>query len=278
MLSFTDLPPEIRLAIYRLVLQSTVSKTTRIYYRDQDTFDYGEFLYVRRSQSWMRTRRDEAPILACDIRRPRYSIHDIDELLFLASTCRLLRSELLALAWSNADVRIQSQELYNDLRYILCHRWSRGCCGFIRTLQLGLDANTCKSSGTRKIAELIRHRLPQLEALTIYINMDFDPRIEDLTPSVRVLGILPVRVVVEFKRLLTLMSQYQHPSRRRTPAWSVSNYDRAYITVGTAVRVLQTKHGLKAQKRKEEQAKRRLEDQVGDILEDTIGMRSLMVG
>ncbi|KAH0291107.1 hypothetical protein M436DRAFT_56437 [Aureobasidium namibiae CBS 147.97] len=279
MLSFIDLPPEIRLAIYRLVLQFTLSRTKRIHYRDTDTFYYGNFLFIHQNQYYMRTRFDEDPTRACDIRRPRYSIHDIDELLFLASTCRLLRAELLDLAWSNADLRIQSQELYNDLRNIFYERLSSKTCGFIRTLQLGLDTKTCNSTETKKIAVLIRRRLPQLKELTVYINLDFEPRVEDLMPSVRIFGILPRHVAVEFKRLLTLMGQRRPaPLRPRDPPWSVVFYDRAYRSAGMALRVLQAEVSSKVQKRKEEQAKRELGDQVCDILEDTDEMRSLMVG
>jgi hypothetical protein len=54
----------------------------------------------------------------------RYNIHlaDVSDLLFLAATCRLLRSELLALAWSNADMTVRSPTLYMDLHCILYDR------------------------------------------------------------------------------------------------------------------------------------------------------------
>lgn len=150
MLSFTDLPPEVRLAIYNILLQSTLSKTTRIYYLDRDPVDYGWLPSNRQSQSYSRICQEEDSFWIHDMQRPKYDMHDIDDLLFLASSCRLLRAELLALAWSNADARILSPELYDDLHYIFYDRLSSVICRFIRTLQLVVDVNMCVRSEIEK--------------------------------------------------------------------------------------------------------------------------------
>jgi hypothetical protein len=280
MLSFTDLPPEVWMAIYNILLQSTLSKTTRIHYRDEDTFNYGDFPTIRQSQFYIRTRREGKAIHIRDIRRPQYNIHDIDDMLFIASTCRLLRAEILALAWSNADIRIRSLELFSDLRYIFYDRMSSESCGFISTLQFGVDLKVCPPSETKEIGVLIRRRLPQMKELTVYIHMDFDPDLGDLMPSVKALGVIPRHIAVEFKRCPAFDPHPSAPSRRRPryPPWAIVVYDRVYRSAGTALRVLQAELNLISQKRREEQAKREFLDQVCHVLEATVKMRSLMVG
>lgn len=283
MLSFTSLPPEVRMTIYNILLQSTLSKTTRIYYLDEDPVDYGYFPSIRQSQSFSRVRKDVRDIRVRDSRRPEYDIHDIDDLLFLANTCRLLRAELLALAWSNADVRIQSPELYSDLRYIFCDLLSSESCGFIRTLNLVVDLKICMRSEIEKIVGLIRHQLPRLEQLIVYININLDRRPDDLSPSVRALGILPLHITVKLRcfptrYLVSRCHRGRAPPNTSRPSMYVGWTETAYWSVNTALRVLQAELSLVGQERREKQAERESSDQVCDILEATTEMRSLMSG
>lgn len=148
MLSFLDLPPEVRLAIYRILLQSTLARNTRILYSGTNPLRCGDTPHcIRHKQPFEHIARglvsflDARIIYARDIDRAKYNIHlaDIDDLLFLAGTCRLLRSELLALAWSNADIHIESPESYNELDCIFYERLTSESCSFIRTLQYNVN-------------------------------------------------------------------------------------------------------------------------------------------
>lgn len=291
MSSFIDLPPEIRLAIYKLVLPFPPHKHERILYSNTDNLCHESTQIVRHKRSFRPTKSWTRRIYVHDLGYTMYHHADIDEHLVLASTCRLFRADLLALTWSNVDIQFQSPELHNDLSYVFSHRLSSETCSFIRSLQFDVDERISSPSETRKIAGFIRRRLPGLEQLTVIVMMSFErfnrhQKDNRLTPCLANLGILPLRVTIKFRYHTTYHFVDQssrvraYYTRRDTHAAPNDHnpHERADGCAATALRALQTELSLMGQKRREEQAKRKLGDQVCDILEDTMEMRSLMVG
>jgi hypothetical protein len=275
MLSFTDLPPEIRWAIYETPLQSTLAKTTRILYSGKDPLRCGDTPHcIRHNQPFKRTGSDgkieflDARIIyARDIRRAKYNIHhaDLDDILPLASTCRLVRSDLLAFAWSRAEIQIMSPEPLNELRCIFYDRLTSESCNFIRTLEIDVHERDWLSSETRKIVGLIRRRLPVLEKLTVNVFIQFVSRNVAFAPGLAAFRILPLHVALEFNNKV-FPYHILHSDRFRGPGSGAAT-----------MQSLRTELSLIGSKRREEQAKRGLGDEVGGILEATVDMRSLKV-
>jgi hypothetical protein len=215
MLSFTDLPPEVRKAIYKIQLQSTLKKTTRVLYGGQNPLRCGDTPHcIRHNQPFKRNIPtgqirflDARIIYARDIYGAKYRIHhaDLDDLLRLASTCRLVRSDLLALIWSRADIQVASPELYTELHCIFYDRLTSESRNFIRTLEIDIHDADLVPSETRKIVGLIRRRLPNIERLTVNKLTDnvfeaFGPRGVAVAPSFAAFRILPPSVVINFTR------------------------------------------------------------------------------
>ncbi|KAK6005845.1 hypothetical protein QM012_007487 [Aureobasidium pullulans] len=208
MLSFLDLPPEIRLAIYKILLQSSLDKTTRILYSGTNALRCGDSPHcVRHKQPFKYVAKgcvsflDARIIYARDIDRAKYNIHlaDIDDLLFLASTCRVSRSELLALAWSNANIRIESPEIYDELHCIFYDRLTSESCSSIRTLQHSINRSQWWASESKKVVGLIRRRLPRLEQLIVNIPVEFGLRRNPLAPAVAALRSIPLQNTIELR-------------------------------------------------------------------------------
>lgn len=290
MLSFIDLPPEIRLAIYRLVLPFPPDKHERILYSNKDYLRCENTQIIRHKRSFPPTKTWTRRIYANHLGYTMYHHADIGKHLILASTCRLLRADLLALTWSDVDIQFQSPELYGDLHYVFYDRLSGVTCSFIRSLQFDVDERISSPSQTKEIAGFVRRRLPGLEQLTVIVIMSFESfnrhqKTNRLTPCLATLGILPLRVAIKFRYHTTYHPMGQSSWARNYAQWrphATPNYhnphERAGGCAATALRALQTELSLTGQKRREEQAKRKSEDQVCDILEDTVEMRSLLVG
>ncbi|KAG9948766.1 hypothetical protein KCU85_g4740, partial [Aureobasidium melanogenum] len=286
MLPFLDLPPEIRLIIYKILLQYALAKDIRILYSGNNPLrcrDYPHsirhkqpFEHVAQDHIWF---SDAKNLSAHETRIAQYNIHhaDIDDLLFLASSCRLLRSELLALAWSNADIRIESPEAYKELRCVFYDRLTSETCNFIRTLHFNVDEDTWAPSESREIVELIIHRLPRLEQLIVNIVLRSRDGlfIKPLTSSAAALDNLPLHVAIELRHHIY---RRLRPSRI-LPALAHLVAVRDKDESATAqLQSLRTQISLIRQKRREEQLKKKQEDQVGDTLDATVEMRSLMAG
>jgi hypothetical protein len=245
MLSLTDLPPEIRLAIYKLLLQSTLAKTTRILYSGNNPLHCGDTPHcIRHNQPFFRSKpngeicfRDARIIWGCDIRRAKYNIHhaDLDDLLPLASTCRLVRSDLLALTWSRAEIHITSPELYDELRCIFYDRLTSESCNFIRTLAIDVHENDWLPSETRKIVGLIRRRLPRLEQLTVNVFIQFIHRPQvAFAPGLAAFRILPPSVTLEFnyRRMVELVTVSGFSIHRRIVSLGAEDESRT-ATLGS---------------------------------------------
>jgi hypothetical protein len=164
---------------------------------------------------------------------------------------------------------------------------SSDSCRLIRTLQFDIDERLCSPSEIRRIAGLVRRRLPGLEQLTVVIIMSFQSfnrRMDNnyLTPGLAGLGILPLHVTVKFRYHTTYHAVSRssvHAPRNSQPAPNYLNpYERAGGWAATTLRAIQIELSLIGQKRREEQAKRERRNQVCDILEATIKLRSLVVG
>ncbi|KAG9857804.1 hypothetical protein KCU98_g377, partial [Aureobasidium melanogenum] len=285
MLSFLELPTEVRLMIYKILLQSTLAKNIRILYSGDNPLRCGHTFpdCVRHKQTFKRI-GSQGPIEFVDARTiivnaiiwAEYNIHfaDIDDLLFLASTCRLLRSELLALAWSNADVHIQSPENYNELHHVFYQRLTSESCKFIRTLQINLDHDQWWPSESIKVVELIRVRLPQLEQLIV--NGDFKSGSDGkpFAPGVAALRTLPSHIAVE----LRTVPADKFLTRTRWDAICPGFLARRDGHMNAHLQYLRTGFRSLRQERREKLARMEQGDQVCDILETTVEMRSLMVG
>lgn len=278
MLSFLSLPPEIRSIIYRIMLQSALANRTRILYSGKNPLrrrnpshairEKQPFQYLTQGQIEF---LDTKSFRAFVIHAAKYNIHlaDIDDLLFLASTCRRLRSELLALAWSNADIRVESPVIDDELHYVFYNRLTSEACNFIRTLYIDVAQDTWVQSESREIVKLIINRLPRLEQLVVDIVMSYDIYDDSLGHSVEALRNLPICIAIELRH---------HEVATMPRAGYSEEMECRDEWVNKYLQRLRKKDSLTRQKRREEQSKKEQGDQLSDALEATVEMRSLMAG
>jgi hypothetical protein len=277
--SFLDLPPETRTAVYNILLNSALTKNTRILYTGNNPLRCKEVPHSIRHRLSYKIKQDQVVfngrkiIKTRDIIAAEYHIHhaDIDDLLFLAATCRLLRSELLALAWSNADISVDSPTLITDLHCIFSNRLSSDICTFVRTLQVKIEEWAWSAEEIRNIAGFIRRCLPQLEQLIL--NVPVRPpsskqralNFKNVLPTFRA---FPSRTTVKFRHhtVPPTSSKYSHVSEQYRN-WN--NAENAHLEAIRA-EVEPVRRG-----RRDEQTKREQEDQVADVLEATVELRSL---
>lgn len=279
MSSFLDLPPEIRSMIYKMLLQDTFAKDTRILYFGDNPLRSGvDPDRIRHKQPFERICSqgdieflNTKSILARHIAMAEYIIHlaDIDDLLFLASTCRLIRSELLALAWSNADVHIKSPGNYNELHYVFYDRLTSQSCNHIRTLHFNIDYCQWSPSETIKIIELICTRLPQFEQLIVNGFFSFGHGGEPFAPGVAVLKTLPPHIAVELRT--TPVAKLRSRTNRPRILGRKNKHINGHL------QYLRMEFGSLRQKRQEKLARMKQGDQMCEALEATVEMRSLMV-
>ncbi|KAG9654338.1 hypothetical protein KCU64_g7281, partial [Aureobasidium melanogenum] len=135
--SFTALPPEIRSVVYTILLHDTLSNKKRLIYdgacpdccttscQEPETHDKVLPFGSRKFNAHTFPHKTLYVYLA-----------DFGDLLRLAATCKLLRSEILGLVWSNADIFIKSNNLTKTLTHIFDDYLSTGCCKFISTLHV----------------------------------------------------------------------------------------------------------------------------------------------
>lgn len=274
---FLALPPEIRSIIYKILLQSALASRIRILYSDNNPRSSWVLSHsMRHKQPFKRLNRgqieflDTTSLRAFAIHVARYNIHlaDIDDLLFLASTCRRVRSELLPLAWSNADVCIKSPVMYTELRCVFYNKMTSEACDFVRTLYLNVDQDTWVPAESNKIVKLIINRLPRLEQLTVDILMIYDLYDHSLGCSVEALKNLPLRIAVELRH---------HDHSMPSDGYSEAT-ERKDKMSNEYLQVLRMNISLVRQKRGEEQSKKKQGDQASDVLKATVEMRSLMAG
>ncbi|KAH0285112.1 hypothetical protein KCU62_g7796, partial [Aureobasidium sp. EXF-3399] len=280
MLSFLNLAPETRMTVYDFLLQSAFMSNKRISYISDNALHQRDPPGAVRYKLTFRIRENHLTlkgnnaIKKQNVANAECNIHlaDIDDLLGLANTCRLLRSELLALAWSNADISITSPALLSDLHYIFIHRLSSNACAFIRTLQIKIEDYAWSSRDMKQVVGLVHNRLPRLEELVLNCPIRAQPSKRSIKPrndSLVALRGLPREVTVSFHCWRT-----QHRSilggsgdSSPMPKWS-KNMDAHFKNI---------RYGLdmKSQKRRDEQARKEQGDQIADILGATVELRSL---
>jgi hypothetical protein len=167
------------MTVYNYLLDFEPAKETRILYTSI-TSRYGWFPILQRHKPPYEIDQDHIHLThnkTCywdDIRYealPSIHLTDIDTVLHLAATCRLLRPEVLALTWSNADISVSSSNLFKALYSIFYNVLLSDACSCIRTLQLE-NHSSAPVREISKIIKLIRRRLPQLDQLVIYIPHD----------------------------------------------------------------------------------------------------------
>ncbi|KAK6005707.1 hypothetical protein QM012_007349 [Aureobasidium pullulans] len=148
---FTALSAEIRSLVYDILLQDTLSSNERLIY-------YGSCPKPQ----------------ACNLPTGKLYVHlaDFSNLLRLAVTCKLLRSEILIIVWSNANIFIKFDDLARIMTHIFDDCRSTKCCHFFRTLQIDLPRLPKEPDDIREIVKLIHRRLPQLEELTLSLYAD----------------------------------------------------------------------------------------------------------
>lgn len=272
------------MTVYGFVLQSSLTSNKRISYISDSPLHQRELHGAVRYKLPFTIRENHLTfdgtkaITKFDITNAECNIHlaDTDDLLHLGSTCRLVRSEVLALAWSNADVSITSPALLLDLHYVFVHRLSSNACSFIRTLQIKMDERAWSPREARKIVGLVHTRLPQLQELVLdvpsrFVSNNVEESFEDRKDAFIALRGLPRKVTVTFHYLTVpgLSRQFHewHDGPRPIPLFS-KNMDVHFKNLRYGV-------DMKRKRRSSEQTKREQGDLVADVLEATVELRAL---
>lgn len=125
---------------------------------------------------------------------------DIDALLALASTCRKIRPELLALAWGNADITIYTPDngFKADVMHIFDRCLSEETCSLIRTLQIDVGKPDWSCKYVNQMAHFVNKRLPNLETLTIAVaRINTQGRDVEVDKGLQALNCLPFTILLE---------------------------------------------------------------------------------
>jgi hypothetical protein len=210
------------------------------------------------------------------VKRAKRAIHlaNIEDLLALAGACRLLRSEILSLAWSNADIYVKASPIYKELTCIFDNRLSAECCNFIRTLRIEIKDTQWPPSEMRKMGQLITRRLPQLQTMFVVIRSDgFRTSSDPPQKGLLALASVPLSVTI---KILTYIPGDIDLMMRNNGAFSDQQLrDHRKKQDGKyEANLLATRS--KGQQRRVMQEYVKQQDVVGDLLEDTVEMRSLM--
>ncbi|TIA53886.1 hypothetical protein D6C77_07955 [Aureobasidium pullulans] len=285
-MSFLSLPPEIRTIIYNILLQSCLASNTRILYSGTNPLRCGDTPHsIRHQQSYYVDPQDQICfhsnriLYSFETRIATHKIHhsNLDDLLSISATCRLIRSESLALIWSNADIHVKSPELSNELTWIFCNRLSWEACNFITTLHIHINQRTRSPSHTEmsKSAGLLIRQLPQLKLLVVEMRVSHLPKKDLPIPELLALRILPnpMRVIVKVHHYFSDWSISANRLRQVDNVREESNIwaEKALLAAREDVDLVRRKR----RGEREEKAKR---DEDGEVLEDTLEMRSNVLG
>ncbi|KAG9991601.1 hypothetical protein KCU98_g69, partial [Aureobasidium melanogenum] len=314
MASLTGLPPELRTVIYTYLLEDGLASGKRIVYcHDDDQYNDLDFSSLNQHSGdqddtqpesepvgWTRsamqyTKNYQARITSLiDVRYTygpdvlKRAIHhaDVDDLLALASTCHRIRTEVLPLAWSNADITIYTPNNHfkDDAFHIFGRCLSSDTCALIRNIHIDVGTDRWSASDVSKTSNFIMNRLTHLKDLHVSVAREsttVDP--PELDYGLRALTCLPCRTVVE-------VDAYIHPS-----TVSQEPFNQVLLNLfgdGTQITVYQRKDWEQAislndmyffeLSRRETQLARALRTQNeerhidGSLLEDSLGLRSWM--
>lgn len=317
MVSLTGLPPELRPIIYTYLLEDGLASGKRIVYcHDDDQYDDLDFSDVDlhpedqqpvntqlrgKTVGWSRSRmqytRRSYPERITSLIDVRYTygpdvlkraVHhaDIDALLALASTCHRIGTEVLPIAWSNADIAIYTPDNHfkDDIFHIFGHVLSSDTRAIIRNLHIDVGTSYWKASDVSETANFITKRLPNLKELHVSVareDTDIDP--PEFDHGLYALTCLPYQIMVE-------VNAYIHPSAARPfiqtvvqlfgtddnitisqlKDWEVAISLNDMFLFECARREIQFTRALRAQNRERHVN--------GSLVEDTLGLRSGMAG
>jgi hypothetical protein len=282
--SFLDLLPETRVMIYDSLLNSSRSNKERIL-AGVNNFHLERTSGLVRKKSVYRVQHNHirfdgsGSTFLWRMIEARCNIHlaDVSDLLFLAATCQLLRSEILALAWSNADMAVRSPTLYMDLHCIFYDRLPYQICTFIRTLQIDADKDAWSPRQMLATSGLILRRLPHLKHLIVYLPrrvFGVSKPGHGRTLTLATLRMLPLRIRINIFHYVA-KEDYKQFMRFRTLEWLHNLRQQWNKSADDWLFNLRARDGFKGYKRRTRQSKRMQEDQVPDILEATVELRSL---
>lgn len=318
MASLTGLPPELRAIVYNYLLEDGLASEKRIvYYQDDDQYNDLDFSYVdqhpedqdfadvhpkgepvgwtRSAMQFTRNRQTRITSLV-DVRYTygpdvlKRAVHhaDIDDLLALASTCHRVRTEVLPIAWSNADISIYTPDdrYKDDIFHIFDRCLSSDTCAMIRNIHI--DVGTCywSASDVSETANFIMKSLPCLQDLHVSVaHESIEAALPEFDHGLRALTCLPCKIMVE-------VVSYIHPSTK-----SQEPFIPMIVNLfgdGTRQRLSCPEDWEQAislndmfffeSMRRENQFARALRTQNeerhidGSLLEDTLGSRSWMAG
>ncbi|KAG9527637.1 hypothetical protein KCU93_g5009, partial [Aureobasidium melanogenum] len=314
MASLTGLPPELRTVIYTYLLEDGLASGKRIVYcHDDEQYNDLDFSSVNEHPedkddtqpesefaAWTRSRMDyernhqDRITSLIDVRYTygpdvlNGAIHhaNIDDLLALASTCRRMRTEVLPIAWSNADITFYTPDNHfkDDIFHIFSHVLSSSTCTMIRNLHIDIGTRYWSASDVSETAYFIMKHLPNLKDLHVSVaseNIEVD--LPEFYYGLCALTALPYQIMVE-------VTTYMHPSAAKlfdqTDVQLIDSDDHVTISnvehwervmnlkdmfhFECARQVTQFARALRAQNEE-----RHLD---GSLLEDTLGLRSGMAG
>ncbi|THX51831.1 hypothetical protein D6D06_07127 [Aureobasidium pullulans] len=270
-----SLPPEARSMVYDLLAPWSKPQQHRILYYGHNPLRARNLppptRSIQRSGLDPQDRiifRSRSNFHGSAVKRAKRAVHlaNIEDLLALAGACRLLRSEILSLAWSNADIY--------ELTCIFDNRLSAECCNFIRTLRVEIKDTQWPPSEMKKMGQLITRRLPQLQTLFVAIRTD-NSRSSSDPPQKGLLALASVPLNVTIKILTYIPGDIDLMMRNNGQFSDQQLRDHRKKQDGKyEANLLVTRS--KGQQRRVMQEHVKQQDVVGDLLEDTVEMRSLM--
>ncbi|TIA53883.1 hypothetical protein D6C77_07956 [Aureobasidium pullulans] len=283
MSSLTSLPPEARSMVYDLLAPWSKPQQHRILYYGHNPLRARNLppptRSIQRSGLDPQDRiifRSRSSFHGSAVKRAKRAIHlaNIEDLLALTGACRLLRSEILSLAWSNADIFVKASPIYKELTCIFDNRLSAECCNFIRTLRIEIKDTQWPPSEMKKMGQLITRRLPQLQTLFVVIRSDgFRTSSDPPQKGLLALASVPLNVTIkiltyipgDIDLMMRNNGQFSDQQLRDHRKKQDGKYEANLLVIRS-----------KGQQRRVMQEQIKQQDVVGDLLEDTVEMRSLM--
>ncbi|KAI5204696.1 hypothetical protein E4T39_03473 [Aureobasidium subglaciale] len=266
---FTGMAPEIRTSVYNILLHDSLINDQRILYYGRNPLrgHHTSQTSGRLKRQYLLDAQDRIAFVPGSKARRVLHLDDIDNLLNLAATCHLLRSDILAMAWSNADIYVGSDTLFKDLTCVFKNRLSTECCAFIRTLRLDIGEEEWSLSQVNKTAGLITSCLPQLQSLFLATTHGSVVRERDRPSGLKALASLSPHVTVIFRYNLrpSIFEAMQRAGSVR--AWADQENERSF----TELLTLRTK----SHRRRKMRAEKELRNEVGSFLQDTVVLRAL---
>ncbi|KAI5198581.1 hypothetical protein E4T39_06673 [Aureobasidium subglaciale] len=313
---FTDLAPELRLIIYDHLLQDAFASNKRVVYSfedgqqtdvelmnmlsifegDDSDLDEDNVPVTAWTRDTMEYEQDRTVRITSlvdvlfrygpDVRKRAVHHVNIDDLLAVASTCRLVRSEVLRIAWSNADISVYTPEngFKDDIQYIFGHCLSEETCKMILTLYIDVGKSDWSAACVSETARFITKRLPNLKVLTIAISHRYTTGGDEvLDTGLMALTSLPLTISIEIVAYVHAQVLAQRQllncailgiSSAATLAEIMEWEDAASYSDTLRVEMNSSlAQYARAVRRHNEECQ---ED--GSLLEDTVGMRSSMAG